>query len=607
MAEGCSMASLNCKQCQLMVGQRCVDAPAHKVKLIGQQFFKLSRIILRNVRTSEKQALTFDVPNYNVLGLQSQQSMERISTNMDRSSYPYPGQQGTQTMYDIRTGGYQSHSATEHQKVHSLPLEQSQQEFVEAGPVHTNGNDDSASGKMAGFPMGQWIGRLSILDEQHSETSKRLVAQESRMFRVETIVRAEDQFTRAMKTEVERLEADLSLQQKLFGTQAELLAKQQQLLDQQHGQIEDLKMKLDNLQQMVIALVGSGSLTKPSAQIICRKRKRTPLQEDNPQICHMHSTPRPLSTERARDARELSREEQPRRSVEIVASAEAIDFSDDEVGLDFMQEVVEKQDNEVSMAQDEISIAPRNNEHSAHSSAAEVDSPAEGSINANALVQNSEITREPESLDDLPKTTQSASRTHVHDKQKTTARSKIATLDQESSRRSRSHREQSEDEVASRPASNAVGSRAEQSGNIHILVPPRTTMQDTIKVKQLHKVVEKENVSPQQGAVAKDNDDECTICDKTGKLICCDGCPRAYHRRCLDRDALSKANSGGDWFCPPCLSAVKPADRGASQPSSRASKTSNGEISKAGHPQQLIERNQLARDIMSREEGSATM
>ncbi|XP_047323085.1 DDT domain-containing protein PTM-like [Impatiens glandulifera] len=47
------------------------------------------------------------------------------------------------------------------------------------------------------------------------------------------------------------------------------------------------------------------------------------------------------------------------------------------------------------------------------------------------------------------------------------------------------------------------------------------------------------------------NSDECCLCKMDGSLICCDGCPAAYHLKCL-----GVANSDlpeGDWYCPECL------------------------------------------------------
>ncbi|KAK8940611.1 hypothetical protein KSP39_PZI010556 [Platanthera zijinensis] len=46
------------------------------------------------------------------------------------------------------------------------------------------------------------------------------------------------------------------------------------------------------------------------------------------------------------------------------------------------------------------------------------------------------------------------------------------------------------------------------------------------------------------------NNDECRLCGMDGTLICCDGCPSAYHSRCI---GLNKASlPEGLWFCPEC-------------------------------------------------------
>nr|XP_048322407.1 DDT domain-containing protein PTM-like isoform X3 [Ziziphus jujuba var. spinosa] len=46
------------------------------------------------------------------------------------------------------------------------------------------------------------------------------------------------------------------------------------------------------------------------------------------------------------------------------------------------------------------------------------------------------------------------------------------------------------------------------------------------------------------------NSDECCLCKMDGSLICCDGCPAAYHSKCVGvaNDLLPE----GDWFCPEC-------------------------------------------------------
>ncbi|RWR76108.1 DDT domain-containing protein PTM-like protein [Cinnamomum micranthum f. kanehirae] len=51
--------------------------------------------------------------------------------------------------------------------------------------------------------------------------------------------------------------------------------------------------------------------------------------------------------------------------------------------------------------------------------------------------------------------------------------------------------------------------------------------------------------------IADRNSDDCCLCKMDGSLICCDGCPAAYHSRCVGvtKDLLPE----GDWFCPECM------------------------------------------------------
>ena len=53
------------------------------------------------------------------------------------------------------------------------------------------------------------------------------------------------------------------------------------------------------------------------------------------------------------------------------------------------------------------------------------------------------------------------------------------------------------------------------------------------------------------------NSDVCTACSGSGKLLCCDGCWRAFHFTCFDpplepRDAET---DDGKWFCYKCRAA----------------------------------------------------
>ena len=46
------------------------------------------------------------------------------------------------------------------------------------------------------------------------------------------------------------------------------------------------------------------------------------------------------------------------------------------------------------------------------------------------------------------------------------------------------------------------------------------------------------------------NTDLCVLCGVGGSLLCCDGCPAAYHMRCIGETA--KSIPEGEWLCPEC-------------------------------------------------------
>ncbi|XP_072200226.1 autoimmune regulator [Excalfactoria chinensis] len=64
----------------------------------------------------------------------------------------------------------------------------------------------------------------------------------------------------------------------------------------------------------------------------------------------------------------------------------------------------------------------------------------------------------------------------------------------------------------------------------------------------------------------QDNEDECAVCGDGGELICCDGCPRAFHLPCLV-PPLPRVPSG-TWQCSSCvakLSRLQEAETAAEQ------------------------------------------
>ncbi|PSR86517.1 DDT domain-containing protein [Actinidia chinensis var. chinensis] len=62
---------------------------------------------------------------------------------------------------------------------------------------------------------------------------------------------------------------------------------------------------------------------------------------------------------------------------------------------------------------------------------------------------------------------------------------------------------------------------------------------------------EKGNEMDADADIAHDgNSDECRLCGMDGTLLCCDGCPSAYHSRCIGLSKLFIPE--GEWHCPEC-------------------------------------------------------
>ncbi|NWS44846.1 AIRE regulator, partial [Probosciger aterrimus] len=59
---------------------------------------------------------------------------------------------------------------------------------------------------------------------------------------------------------------------------------------------------------------------------------------------------------------------------------------------------------------------------------------------------------------------------------------------------------------------------------------------------------------PLPAPLGQENEDECAVCGDGGELICCDGCPRAFHLACLV-PPLPRVPSG-TWQCGSCVATV---------------------------------------------------
>nr|XP_007132372.1 hypothetical protein PHAVU_011G089300g [Phaseolus vulgaris]ESW04366.1 hypothetical protein PHAVU_011G089300g [Phaseolus vulgaris] len=95
-------------------------------------------------------------------------------------------------------------------------------------------------------------------------------------------------------------------------------------------------------------------------------------------------------------------------------------------------------------------------------------------------------------------------------------------------------------------------------------VEPRYTYTSACEDKEATKFVSASNAVNQPGSFisysrhtesTEDGDvdrngDECRLCGMDGTLLCCDGCPSAYHSRCIG--VLKNHIPEGPWYCPEC-------------------------------------------------------
>ncbi len=61
-------------------------------------------------------------------------------------------------------------------------------------------------------------------------------------------------------------------------------------------------------------------------------------------------------------------------------------------------------------------------------------------------------------------------------------------------------------------------------------------------------------------AVQDDNDDYCSSCGGNGELVCCDGCTRSFHFKCVDPPLVEEGRLPDEWYCNVCLSTRNPPD-----------------------------------------------
>ncbi|GAA6084158.1 nuclear body protein SP140-like protein isoform X1, partial [Tachysurus ichikawai] len=86
------------------------------------------------------------------------------------------------------------------------------------------------------------------------------------------------------------------------------------------------------------------------------------------------------------------------------------------------------------------------------------------------------------------------------------------------------------------------------------IVCHRKTLDYLVKKKVLciHSVQCKCDCCDPKDPLAQKNDDVCFICDSDGELVCCDECPRAFHKDCHLPPTHNDSN-GDKWMCTFCV------------------------------------------------------
>ncbi|KAG5566604.1 hypothetical protein RHGRI_002233 [Rhododendron griersonianum] len=84
--------------------------------------------------------------------------------------------------------------------------------------------------------------------------------------------------------------------------------------------------------------------------------------------------------------------------------------------------------------------------------------------------------------------------------------------------------------------------------SVEIMAEPRGTRSSS---KPSFLGVKGSDTNVDADAVNDGNSDECRLCGMDGTLLCCDGCPSAYHSRCIGVTKMFIPE--GAWYCPECI------------------------------------------------------
>eukprot|EP00798_Chlamydomonas_sp_ICE-L_P027352 gene27352-4653_t len=82
-------------------------------------------------------------------------------------------------------------------------------------------------------------------------------------------------------------------------------------------------------------------------------------------------------------------------------------------------------------------------------------------------------------------------------------------------------------------------------------LPPFRAEIDSFPKRTPEEMAARREILKKEGGGEEDgNMDTCALCGTAGSVLCCDGCPGAYHLRCIN--ATAKSIPEGEWMCPEC-------------------------------------------------------
>ncbi|XP_061653476.1 autoimmune regulator isoform X2 [Phyllopteryx taeniolatus] len=106
------------------------------------------------------------------------------------------------------------------------------------------------------------------------------------------------------------------------------------------------------------------------------------------------------------------------------------------------------------------------------------------------------------------------------------------------------------------------------SARKYIKVPGDFNKRKELKSKAVMATFQHKTETTAGSTQSHHNDDECAACTDGGELICCDGCPQAFHLTCLDPPLTSIPS--GSWRCEGCSGRVGKEEKTQQRPRTKS-------------------------------------